>query len=162
LGNNQKVVLAAAWAMPDALAAAAEISQRVFEETGDLQPTIRTWANAQAFASMKNSYLAQYGVKAMVTGISVDAGEVTVLVQVSANLDRLFPSVMSDVIVRERGFAEIRALNRQQDNSIELNARLVLAAYLSIADVLFPANQEKTNCMRPRAGQALQLALLFT
>jgi hypothetical protein len=69
---------------------------------------------------------------------------------------------MSDVIVRERGFAEIRALNRQQDNSIELTARLVLAAYLSIADVLFPANQEKTNCMRPRAGQALQLALLFT
>jgi hypothetical protein len=26
-----------------ALAAAAEISQRVFEETGDLQPTSRTW-----------------------------------------------------------------------------------------------------------------------
>jgi hypothetical protein len=43
------------------------------------------------------------GVKAMVTGISVDAGEDTVLVQVSANLDRLFPSLMSDVIVRERG-----------------------------------------------------------
>jgi hypothetical protein len=59
--NNQKVVLAAAWAMHDALAAAAEIIQRVFEETGDLQPTIRTLANAQAFASMKNSYLAQLG-----------------------------------------------------------------------------------------------------
>jgi hypothetical protein len=67
--------------MPDALAAAAGIIQRVFEETGDLQPTIRTWANAQAFASMKKSYLAQYGVKAMVAGISVDAGEDTVLVE---------------------------------------------------------------------------------
>jgi hypothetical protein len=31
---------------------------------------------------MSNSYLAQYGVNAVVTGISVDAGEDTVLVQV--------------------------------------------------------------------------------
>jgi Flp pilus assembly protein TadG len=95
-----------------ALAAAAEISQRVFEETGDLQPTSKTWANAQAFASMNNSYLAQYGVHAVVTGISVDAGEDTVLVQVSANLERLFPSVVPKVIVTERGFAEIRASTR--------------------------------------------------
>jgi Flp pilus assembly protein TadG len=95
-----------------ALAAAAEISQRVFEETGDLQPTSRTWANAQAYASMNNSYLAQYGVNAVVTGISVDAGNDTVLVQVSANLERLFPSVVPEVIVIERGFAEIRAFTR--------------------------------------------------
>lgn len=95
-----------------ALAAAAEINQRVFEETGDLQPTSRTWANAQAFASMNNGYLAQYGVHAVVTGITVDAGEDTVLVQVSANLERLFPSVVPGVIVTERGFAEIRAFTR--------------------------------------------------
>lgn len=95
-----------------ALAAAAEVSQRVFEETGDLQPTSRTWANAQALASMNNSYLAQYGVHAVVTGISVDASEDTVLVQVSANLERLFPSVVPDVVVTENGFAEIRAFTR--------------------------------------------------
>ena len=92
-----------------ALAAAAEISQRVFEETGDLQPTSRTWANAQAFASMNNSYLAQYGVNAVVTGITLDAGKDTLLVQVSANLERLFPNVVPEVLVTERGFAEIRA-----------------------------------------------------
>lgn len=95
-----------------ALAAAAEISQRVFEETGDLQPTSKTWANAQAFASMNNSYLNQYGVNAVVTGITVDAGEDTVLVQVSANLDRLFPSVVPNVVVTERSFAMIRAFTR--------------------------------------------------
>ncbi len=95
-----------------ALAAASEISQRVFEETGDLQPTSRTWANAQAFASMNNGYLSQYGVNAVVTGISVDAGEDTVLVLVSANLDRLFPSVVPDVVVTESGYAEIRAFSR--------------------------------------------------
>lgn len=95
-----------------ALAAAAEISQRVFEETGDLQPTTKTWANAQAFASMNNGYLAQFGVHALVTGITVDSGDDTVLVQVSANLERLFPSVVPDVVVTENGFAEIRAFTR--------------------------------------------------
>jgi Flp pilus assembly protein TadG len=95
-----------------ALAAAAEISQRVFEETGDLQPTSKTWANAQAFASMNNSYLANYGVNAMVTGISVDTEEDTVLVQVSANLERLFPSVIPEITVSEIGSAEIRAFTR--------------------------------------------------
>ena len=92
-----------------ALAAAAEISQRVFEETGDLQPTSKTWANAQAFASMNNGYLAQYGVNAVVTGITVDARGDTVLVQVSANLDRLFPSIVPDVYVIESGLAKIKA-----------------------------------------------------
>lgn len=92
-----------------ALAAAAEISQRVFEETGDLQPTSKTWANAQTFASMNNGYLGHYGVNAVVTGITVDVGEDKVMVQVSANLDRLFPSVVPNVIVTENGIAEIRA-----------------------------------------------------
>lgn len=95
-----------------ALAAAAEISQRVFEETGDLQPTSKTWANAQTFASMNNGYLAQYGVNAVVTGISVDAGDDTVMVRVSASLERLFPSIMPDVVVTESGYAEIRAFSR--------------------------------------------------
>ena len=95
-----------------ALAAAAEISQRVFEETGDLQPTSKTWANAQAFASMNNSYLAQYGVNAVVTGISVDAGEDTVMVQVSANLERLFPSVVPEIAVVQTGLAQIKEFTR--------------------------------------------------
>lgn len=95
-----------------ALAAAAEINQRIFESSGDLQPTSRTWANAQAFAHMNNNYLGQYGVNAVVTGINVDAGKHTVLVQVSANLDRLFPSLVPDVVVSESGFAEIRAFTR--------------------------------------------------
>ena len=95
-----------------ALTPAAEISQRAFEETGDIQPTSRTWANSQAFASVNNNNLAQYGVHAVVTGITVDAGDDTVLVQVSANLERLFPSVVPVVIVSESGFAEIRAFTR--------------------------------------------------
>lgn len=45
-----------------ALAAAAEINQRIFEASGDLTPTSKTWANAQAFASMNNGYLTQYGI----------------------------------------------------------------------------------------------------
>ena len=48
-------------------------------------------------------------MNAVVTGISVDPGDDTVLVQVSANLDRLFPSVVPDVMVTESGYAEIRS-----------------------------------------------------
>ena len=92
-----------------ALAAAAEISQRVFEETGDLQPTSQTWVNAQTFASLNSTYLAQHGIYAVVTGITVNVDDDTVLVQVSANLERLFPSVVPDVMVTESGYAEIRS-----------------------------------------------------
>jgi Flp pilus assembly protein TadG len=95
-----------------ALAAAAEINQRIFEASGNLTPTSQTWANAQDFASMNNGYLAQYGINAMVTQISVDAGKETVLVQVSANLQRMFPSVVPEVFVSESGFAEIQAFTR--------------------------------------------------
>ena len=95
-----------------ALAAAAEINQRIFEDSGNLAPTGKTWANAQAFANMNNSYLSQYGVNAAVTGISVDAGKHTVQVQVSANLYRLFPSIVPDVIVSESGVAEVRSFTR--------------------------------------------------
>ena len=45
----------------------------------------------------------------MVTGISVNAGDYTVMVQVSANLESLFPSVVPDVMVIESGYAEIRS-----------------------------------------------------
>ena len=92
-----------------ALAAAAEINQRVFETSGDLQPTSNTWMNAQTYASMNDNYLANYGIHAIVTGISVNAGADTVQVQVSADLDRFFPSVVPNVVVIERGEANIRA-----------------------------------------------------
>ena len=92
-----------------ALAAAAEINQRVFETSGDLQPTSNTWVNAQAYASMNDNYLANYGIHAIVTGISVNAGADTVLVHVSADLDRFFPNVVPTVVVTERGEANIRA-----------------------------------------------------
>jgi hypothetical protein len=95
-----------------ALVAAAEINQSVFEDERDLIATSRTWANAQAFASMNNDYLAQYRVNALVTGIAVNDEEDTVLVQVSANLDRLFSSVVPKMIVTKSGYAEIRAFTR--------------------------------------------------
>ena len=38
-----------------ALAAASEINQRLFEDSGDIAPTGQTWANAQAFASLKEA-----------------------------------------------------------------------------------------------------------
>ena len=94
-----------------ALAAAVEINQQVFESNGNLAPTSKTWSNAQVFANMNNNYLAQYGINAVVTGISVDTGKETVQVQVSASLERIFPSVVPAVIVSEQGIAEIHAFS---------------------------------------------------
>ena len=45
----------------------------------------------------------------VVTGILVNAGADTVQVQASADLDRFFPSVVPNVVVTERGEANIRA-----------------------------------------------------
>jgi len=95
-----------------ALAAASEINQRIFEASGELTPTSKTWANAQAFANMNIGYLAQYGVNAVVTGITMNTGDHTVQVQVSANLTRLFPSVVPNASVSENGYAQIRAFTR--------------------------------------------------
>ncbi len=95
-----------------ALAAASEINRRVFETSGILAPTSQTWSNAQVFASLNNGYLAQYGISPQVTGITVDAGKETVLVQVSANLQRLFPSIVPNVVVSEIGIAEVRAFSK--------------------------------------------------
>lgn len=95
-----------------ALAAAAEINQGAFEQSGVLQPTSKTWANAQAFASLNNGYLERFGISAVVTGISVNEGDHTVQVQVSANLTRLFPGIVPDVTVSENGDAQIRAFTR--------------------------------------------------
>jgi hypothetical protein len=58
---------------------------------------------------MNNGYLSRYDVNAVVTGISVDAEEDTVLVQVSANLNRLFPSVVPNLMFTESGYVEIRS-----------------------------------------------------
>jgi len=51
-------------------------------------------------------------VQAVVTGISVDAGADTVMVTVSTDLDRLFPSIVPAVAVAETGEAEVRAFTR--------------------------------------------------
>ena len=86
--------------------------RRIFENSEDLTATSRTWANAQAFASMNNNHLAQYEVNAVVTGINFE-GKHVVLVQVSANLNRLFPSVVPEVLVTENGFSRFKHLHAE-------------------------------------------------
>jgi hypothetical protein len=95
-----------------AVAAAAEINQRVFQDSGDLTSTEKTWANAQTYASRNNSVLSARGIHAYVTGISVDSSVDTVRVTVSADLSLLFPSVVPKVIVHETGIAQVRAFSR--------------------------------------------------
>ncbi len=93
-----------------AVAAAAEINQRTFRDSGSLVPTDKTWANAQSYVSQNTAGLSAKGVHAYVTGIEVSGGENMVRVSVSADLSILFPSVVPTVEVTEVGIAKLRAI----------------------------------------------------
>jgi Flp pilus assembly protein TadG len=93
-----------------AVAAAAEINQRTFRDSGSLVPTSKTWGNAQSYVSQNSAGLDAKGVHAYVTGIQVSGGDNTVRVDVSANLSILFPSVVPNVTVTQMGVAKLRAL----------------------------------------------------
>jgi Flp pilus assembly protein TadG len=92
-----------------AVAASAEINQSIFQDTGNLTPTSKTWGNAQSYVSSNTIGLSAKGVHAFVTGIQVSGGDNTVRVNVSANLSILFPSVVPDVTVTQTGIAMLRA-----------------------------------------------------
>jgi Flp pilus assembly protein TadG len=93
-----------------AVAASAEINQMAFQDSGSLNPTSKTWANAQSYASQNTASLSVRDVHAYVTGIQVSGGDNTVRVNVSANLSILFPSVVPNVTVTQTGIAKLRAL----------------------------------------------------
>lgn len=93
-----------------AVAASAEINQRVFQDTDSLIPTSKTWANAQSYVTANTAGLSAKGVYAFVTGIQVSGVDNTVRVNVSANLSILFPSVVPNVTVTQTGIAKLRAL----------------------------------------------------
>ena len=92
-----------------AVAASAEINQKVFQDTGSLIPTSLTWGNAQSYVTSNTTGLSAKGVHAFVTNIQVNGGDNTVRVDVSADLSILFPSVVPKVLVTQTGVAKLRA-----------------------------------------------------
>lgn len=93
-----------------AVAAAAEINQRAFRDSGALTPTDKTWANAQLYVSQNTAGLSAKGVNTYVTGIQVNGSDNMVRVSVSANLSILFPSIVPNITATEVGTAKLRAL----------------------------------------------------
>ena len=93
-----------------AVAASAEIDALVFQRTGNLVPSSKTWTSAQRYVTANTGNLSARGVHAFVSGITVSGGENTVSVSVSANLSILFPSVVPDVTVTRTGIAKLRAM----------------------------------------------------
>ena len=93
-----------------AVAASAEINQQVFQNTGSLVSTSKTWGNAQSFVASNTAGLSAKGVHAFVTGIQISGVDNTVRVNVSADLSILFPSVVPKVVVTQTGVAKLRAL----------------------------------------------------
>jgi len=94
-----------------ALASAVEINERSFVQTGQVQlVSSRTYSWAQRAVNANCDQLINLGVNPSVNSVSIEGN--TVMVSVSANLSRLFPSVIPDITVTEWGRAEVRALRR--------------------------------------------------
>jgi len=97
----------AAAADASALAAAIEINQNTFVQTGQIVSTTYSWA--QKAASLNGEELISRKIYPSVSNIVVKNG--SVMVAVSADLSILFPSVVPDIQVTEWGKAEVRALS---------------------------------------------------
>jgi Flp pilus assembly protein TadG len=93
-----------------AVAASAEFNQQIFQETGSLVPTSKTWASAQTYVNLNTVGLSAKGVHAYVTSIQMSGQDNTVSVVVSADLTILFPSVVPKVLVTQTGVAKLRAI----------------------------------------------------
>lgn len=100
----------AAAADASALASAIEINERQFVSSGSLAFTSQTYAWAQKAVDINCEKLITLGVHPRVSNINIQGN--TVNVEVSANLSRLFPSIIPDISVSEWGKAEVRALRR--------------------------------------------------
>ncbi len=92
------------------MAASAEFDQQIFQETGRLVPTSKTWVSAQSYVNLNTVGLSAKGVHAFVAGIQMSGQDNTVRVDVSADLTILFPSVVPKVMVTQMGVAKLRAL----------------------------------------------------
>jgi uncharacterized membrane protein len=92
-----------------AIAASAEINQKVFQDTGSLIPTSKTWGNAQSYVTSNTKGLSAKGAHAFFKNIQVNRGDNTVRVDVSTDLSILFPSVVPKVLVTQTGVAKQRA-----------------------------------------------------
>ena len=90
-----------------AVAASAEFDQKIFQETGRLVPTSKTWASAQSFVNLNTIGLSAKGVHAFVTGIQLSGSDNTVSINVSADLTILFPSVVPKIMVTKTGTAKL-------------------------------------------------------
>jgi Flp pilus assembly protein TadG len=93
-----------------AVAASAEFDQQIFQETGKLVQTSKTWVSAQTYVNLNTVGLSNKGVHAFVTRIQLSGSDNTVSIDVSADLTILFPSVVPRVVVTETGIAKLRAL----------------------------------------------------
>jgi Flp pilus assembly protein TadG len=91
-----------------ALAAAQEVDLALYRDTGRIELKPSASSMAVTYAGMNTSPLAARGVATHVTGIAVDQARRTVTVSLAADASALFPAVLSGIVVRAQGQAEVR------------------------------------------------------
>ena len=91
-----------------ALAAAQEVDVPYWRSTGTVRLLPSAEYYAWGYAAANASYLTRQGIHPRVESIDVDQANHTVHVHLTADITRLFPSVVPQVIVHGEGTAEVR------------------------------------------------------
>jgi len=91
-----------------ALAAAQEVDVLYWQSTGVVRLLPAAEYYAWGYAAANASYLVRQGIHPRVESIDVDQDNHTVHVHLTADITRLFPSVVPQVIVHGEGTAEVR------------------------------------------------------
>jgi len=91
-----------------ALAAAQEVDVPYWRSTGTVRLLPSAEYYAWGYAAANASYLTRQGIHPRVESIDVDQANHTVHVHLTADITRLFPSMVPQVVVHGEGTAEVR------------------------------------------------------
>jgi hypothetical protein len=91
-----------------ALAAVREVSIPHFRRTGQVLLHAGVYNMAQYYALLNTYYLPSRGIYVRITDIQVDQATRTVLVRCRADVSRLFPAFVPQIVIEREGRAEVR------------------------------------------------------
>jgi len=91
-----------------ALAAARDVEIGTYEGVRDVRFSHGVYSRAERYANVNTDYLAARGIHVSVEQIAADSGSDRVRVGCVADVSRLFPAVMPQVVIRREGTTAVR------------------------------------------------------
>jgi len=90
-----------------ALAGVREVDVALWRDEGEFGFLPSAYGLAQQYASENAAYLGQYGIAVTVTGIWIDQGMQVVGARCQADVSRLFPAWVPQVVIERQGTAQV-------------------------------------------------------